>query len=407
MIGCLQVNVVRARLELLGAEISPDLLDLLGSTMNSQHEISVAMLREIDCVFALDEKCKLLDVTPCPLSKEVPYLDSGTRLAANSSHREDESRSHVHHYFSDILILIDMLSVPSLTIEASGAFERGVAHGYIDNQVVALVLEKHAERFSANSAAREKNAESLFSEEFFTSVLALAETLSLSINSQVHNFVKMFYVTLFEVFSGESYHTRMLRGQVDLATSPVENSLEMNLDVLIFLVHREHGFARPVLKMVGDAAKHDNADHSAIRHRLRCLEEKIIHIGEEKRAELSNISSEKATLLERLTETEAALLHYKVFDPLSAYLPCQMPPHAPGFGEHMRFNVLYKIGSLKWSLKGTALLVKRQNSVHIYKILRLNLNSCAPSIRIMLQSTAWRKGITKIIFIMWKHSCHI
>ncbi|KAJ6992560.1 uncharacterized protein [Populus alba] len=305
------VNVVRARLELLGAEISLDLLDLLGTTMNSQHEIAEAMLREIDCVFALDEKCILLDVTPCPLSKEMPYLDSGTRHAANSSHREDESRSHVHHYFSDIFILIDMLSIPSLTIEASGAFERGVAHGYIDNQVVALVLEKHAERFSANSTAREKNAESLFSEEFFTSVLALAETLSLSINSRVHNFVQMFYVTLFEVFSGESYHTRMLRGLVDLATSPVDNSLEMNLDVLIFLVHREHGFARPVLKMVGDAAKHDNTDHSAIRHRLCCLEEKIIHIGEEKRAELSNISSEKATLLERLTETEAALLHYK------------------------------------------------------------------------------------------------
>ncbi|XP_061964039.1 uncharacterized protein LOC133688545 isoform X2 [Populus nigra] len=306
-----QVNVVRARLELLGAEISPDLLDLLGSTMNSQHEIAEAMLREIDSFFALDEKCKLLDVTPCPLSKEVPYLDSGARLAANSSRREDESCSHVHHHFSDIFILIDMLSIPSLTIEASGVFERGVAHGYIDNQVVALVLEKHAQRFSANSTAREKNAESLFSEEFFTPVLALAETLSLSINSRVHNFVKMFYVTLFKVFSGESYHTRMLRGLVDLATSPVENSLEMNLDMLIFLVHWEHGFARPVLKMMGDAAKHDNADHSAIRHRLRCLEEKIIQIGEEKRAELSNMSSEKATLLERLTETEAALLHYK------------------------------------------------------------------------------------------------
>ncbi|CAK7345376.1 unnamed protein product [Dovyalis caffra] len=303
------VKVVRARLELLKAEISPDLLDLVSSTMNSQHKIAEVMLREIDSVFALAEKCKLLDATLCPLSKEVAYLGSGT--GTNSSHMEDEPRCHVHHYFSDIFILIDMLAIPSLTIEASRAFERGVAHGYIDNQVVALVLEKHAQRFSVNSIARKKRAESLLSEEFFTSVLALAEILSLSINSQVHEFVKMFYVTLFRVFSDECCRTKMLRWLVDHATSPVENSSKMNLDMLVFLVHREHGFARPVLKMMGDAVKHANADHSAIRHRLCGMEEKIIHIQEEKQTELSNMSSEKATLLERLTETEAALLQYK------------------------------------------------------------------------------------------------
>lgn len=314
----LQVKVAHASLGRLGDGLSPDVLDVLSSTMHSSHKIAKAMLREIDDVFALDQKSKLLVASQCPQTEKD--TDSGIRIETNSRRLKDEALSHARHNFFGISILIDMLAISSLTAEASQAFERGVAHGFIDNHVVALVLEKYAQRISANStsmtenyqhegtARKRRSAESLFPEEFFTLVLGLAKTLSLSSNSRVHDFVKMFYVTLFRVFASESYHRRMLRGLTDHAISSVDESSEIILDVLVFLVNREDGFAGPVLEMMRDAAKHANTGCSAVRLHL----EENARIREEKETELSNVTRENATLSERLTKCEATLLLYKV-----------------------------------------------------------------------------------------------
>ncbi|KAF8407158.1 hypothetical protein HHK36_006284 [Tetracentron sinense] len=302
------VRSVRARLNSLGAEVSSCVLDVLSKTVNNCADIAEAMLRDIDSDCELGENCI---TTPCGLL----YSENG--LTAERLHVVNEQIIHADCHFSDIYILIEMLSIPCLTVEASQVFERIVAQGSIVDESVAMVLERrHAQRLSVDSRSvaetyqhRDKGKANELSvqEDDFTSILGLAETLALSRDPRVQGFVRILYTLLLKLYADERYHGKMLKGLVDRATSTTENcrEVDIDLDILVFLVHEEQGIARPVLSMMREVADLANVDRAALWHQLCATEDENICAREERQAELSNVVRENTTLLQRLSESEA------------------------------------------------------------------------------------------------------
>ncbi|EEF30431.1 hypothetical protein RCOM_0272080 [Ricinus communis] len=159
------VRAVHARLESLGAEVSSYVFDLLSKTVNSRREIEESMLREIGSVLALDGNCLTNS------SELFPDQEKGT--ATNCL--VDGPLKDANHHFSDIFLLINVLAIPSLAGEASQVFERGIAHGFIEDHSVAIILEKYAQRFSVSLepssyqhqvSEKEKKEESFVLKEF-------------------------------------------------------------------------------------------------------------------------------------------------------------------------------------------------------------------------------------------------
>ncbi|WJX41741.1 hypothetical protein P8452_29053 [Trifolium repens] len=304
------VRAVRVRLKNLGLDVSPFVLDFLSKTINSWGDVAETILRDIDCDEDYGESCTAL---PCGI-----FLFGEHSAAATGLHMIDEQAFRASRHFSDIYILLEMLSIPCLAVEASQTFERAVVRGAIGAQSVALVLESllsqrlnnnaRTENFQHLDGATEEDAcEQLVQRDDFTSILGLAETLALSRDLCVQEFVKLLYVIIFRWYANESYRGRMLKRLVDRATSTTDNGrgVDFDLDILVTLVCEEQEYIRPVLSMIRGVAELANVDRAALWHQLCASENEIICVREECKTEISNMAKEKATLSQKLSESEA------------------------------------------------------------------------------------------------------
>ncbi|XP_027080715.1 uncharacterized protein [Coffea arabica] len=306
------VRAVRVRLKNLGTEVSPCVLDYLSRTVNSCADIAEAIMRDIDCSDDLDD---------------ISAMPSGMFLVGESAtsermHAVNQQAIRANYYFSDIYILIEMLSIPCLAVEASQTFERAVARGAIVAQSMAMVLERRLSR-RLNSASQyvaenfghsditvegETIEQLRAQQDDFTSVIGLAETLALSKDPCIKEFVKMLYTILFKWYTDEPYRLRMLKRLVDRATSSTEGSREIDLDleILVILVCEEQEIVRPVLSMMREVAELANVDRAALWHQLCATDDEILRLREEKKAELASVAKEKAHMSQKLSESEAA-----------------------------------------------------------------------------------------------------
>ncbi|XP_028779266.1 uncharacterized protein LOC114735713 [Neltuma alba] len=313
------VRSVRVRLKILGFEVSPHVLDFLSKTINSWGDVAETILRDIDCDDDYGDSCSGM---PCG---HFLFNEHGT--APTGLHVVDERAFQANRHFSDIYMLIEMLSIPCLAVEASQTFERAVARGAIGAQSVALVLERRLSQRLNNSARcgaeNFKHSDSVadgdgneqlgVQRDDFASVLSLAETLALSSDPCVKEFVKLLYTILFRWHANESHRGRMLKRLVDRATSPTDSGHEVDfdLDILVTLVCEEQEITRPVLSMMREVAELANVDRAALWHQLCASEDEIIRIRGEGKAEISNLAGEKANVSQKLSESEAIINRLK------------------------------------------------------------------------------------------------
>lgn len=304
--------------------MSPCVLNFLSKTVNSWGDVAETILRDIDCDDDFGENCPTMR---CGLFLFGEYGPTFEGL-----HLVDEQAFRAGRHFSDIYILIEMLSIPCLAVEASQTFERAVARGAIVAQSVAMVLERRlAQRLNLNASfvaenyqhtdtvvEGEANEQLTIQRDDFTSVLGLAETLALSRDPCVKEFVKILYTILFKWYADESYRGRMLKQLVDRAISTTDNSREvdLDLDILVTLVFEEQEIIRPILSMMQEVAELANVNRAALWHQLCASEDEIIRMREERKIEISNMVREKAVISQKLSESEANNNHLKVFDVL-------------------------------------------------------------------------------------------
>ncbi|XP_031377556.1 uncharacterized protein LOC116192981 isoform X2 [Punica granatum] len=306
------VRSVRARLKDLGAEVSTCVLDFLSKTVNSWGDVAETILRDIDS-----------DEDICNTWPTLPYglflFGDNNGTGGGRLHVGNDQAFCNSRYFSDIYILIEMLSIPCLAVEASQTFERAVARGALMAQSVAMVLERRlTHRINVNARIigeyiQLMEAEVEACEQFraqrddFTTILGLAETLALSKDPCVIGFVKVLYTILFKWFPDESYRGRILKRLVDRAstTSDGTHEAEVDVDILVILVMEEQEYIRPVLGMVREVAELANADRAALWHQLCTSEEEIIRLHDERKAEISSLVKEKAAVSQKLSEAEA------------------------------------------------------------------------------------------------------
>ncbi|KAI4379757.1 hypothetical protein MLD38_006011 [Melastoma candidum] len=303
------VRSVRCRLKDLAAHVSSYVLDFLRKAVNSWGDLAETILRDIDSDQDYGDTCTAL---PCGLS-----LFGNNRQTVNAV--DDQAFGSSRH-FSDIYLVIEMLSIPCLAVEASQTFERAVTRGAFIAQVVAYVLERRlSQRMSLDARHVGENIEIVDSEgespdqlriepDDFTSLLGLAETLTLSSDLRVQGFVKVLYAILFKWYPDESYRGRMLKRLVDRATStsdgPRENDL--NLDILVLLVSENQDYIRPILCLIREVTELANVHRSALWHQLCAIEEDITRLKEERINETSNLIREKTCISQKLNEAEAA-----------------------------------------------------------------------------------------------------
>lgn len=301
-------------------DVSACVLDFLSKTVNSWGDVAETTLRDIDCDDDFGDNCSTL---PCGL-----FLLGENGATSERLHMMDDQAFSASRHFSDIYILIEMLSIPCLAVEASQTFERAVARGAIVAQSVAVALERRlAQRLNLTARFVDENfrhadalVEGEVSEQLrahrddFTSVLGLAETLALSRDLRVRGFVKMLYTILFKWYADESYRGRMLKRLVDRATSTTDSSreLDLDLDILVILACDEQEIIRPVLTMMREVAELANVDRAALWHQLCASEDEIIRLRDDRKAEISNMVREKAILSQKLSESEAANNRLKV-----------------------------------------------------------------------------------------------
>nr|XP_043605929.1 uncharacterized protein LOC122578111 isoform X2 [Erigeron canadensis] len=235
------VRSVRTRLKFLGDEVSACVLDYLSRTVASCTDVAEAILKDIDND---DDYREIGPLMPCGI-----FLFGENGATSDRLHMDPQNFCASTANFSDVYILLEMLSIPCLAAEASQTFEKAVAHGGIIPQSVAMVLERRlARRFNltsqfaaGNFQHEEVGVEGETIEQLrihrddFTSVLGLAETLGLSRDSCVREFVKMLYTILFKWYADGPYRLRILKRLVDRATSTTDTSREVDLDLEILL----------------------------------------------------------------------------------------------------------------------------------------------------------------------------
>ncbi|KAI9106664.1 hypothetical protein K1719_022192 [Acacia pycnantha] len=313
------VRSVRVRLKILGLEVSPHVLDFLSKTINSWGDVAETILRDIDCDDDYGDSCLGM---PC---EDFLFDEHGT--APTGLHVADEQAFQVSRHFSDIYMLIEMLSIPCLAVEASQTFERAVARGAIGARSVALVLERRLSQRLNNSARcgaesfehsdsvadGDVNEQLGVQRDDFASVLSLAERLAVSRDPCVKEFVKLLYTILFTWHANESYRGRMLKRLVDRATRTADNGhdVDLDLDIMVTLVCEEQEIIRPVLNMMREVAELANVDRADLWHQLCASQAEIIRIREEGKAEISNLAGEKANMSQKLSESETTINHLK------------------------------------------------------------------------------------------------
>lgn len=246
--------------------------------------------------------------------------------AAEQFHVAAEQVAAACWRIADVDILVEMLSVPCLTLEAQHVFERAIARGAFGEQSIVMVLERRrAQRLALDSrccTASTQNQEvivagaanqSFFEEDDdFAAVLGLAESLAVSRDTRVRDFVSTLYAVMFKVYGDEGYHDRMLRGLVERATSSTNNchEIDLGMNVLTFLI-QEEGTARPVLSMMREVAELANVDRGTLWQQLCANEDEIMRVREDRQNEVATLTREKALLSQRLGEFEAATLRLK------------------------------------------------------------------------------------------------
>lgn len=307
----------------MGEDISPYVLEFLCKTVNSWGDVAETILRDIDSDDDFGDDCSSMPSGIFLFGEHGPTSDR--------VHLGDEQAFCATCHFSDIYILIEMLSIPCLAVEASQTFERAVSRGAIVAHSVAMVLKRRlSQRLNLNAryllAEKLAHAEAVVEGEAdeslrvqpddFTSVLGLAETLALSRDPSVKGFVKMLYTMLFKWYADESYRGRIMKRLVDRATSAADNTreIDLDLDILVTLACEEQDIIRPVLSMMREVAELANVDRAALWHQLCASEDEIIRMREERKAEIANMVKEKAILSQKLSESEASNNRLKVLD---------------------------------------------------------------------------------------------
>lgn len=309
----LQVRSVRVRLKSLGKEVSPYVLDYLSRTVASCADIAESILRDID---SDDDFGDDISPTHCGLFIFGECSPNSERLHSGESHA-----FHGSSRFTDVYILVEMLSIPCLTLEAAQVFERAVARGAFGPESVAAALERWFTRAlnfnpqyvgetfqQANAVVEGEAIEQMRAErDDFNSILGLAETLALSADSRVKGFVKILYTMLFKRYADEPQRLRLLKRIVDRATTTADASRDADLDmeILVILVREEQETVRPVLNMIREVVELANVDRAALWHQLCASEDEILRAREERKAEIASTSKEKSVLSQRLTESEA------------------------------------------------------------------------------------------------------
>ncbi|XP_021769368.1 uncharacterized protein LOC110733609 [Chenopodium quinoa] len=308
------VRSLRVRFKQLGPDVSPCVLDFLTRTVHSWADVSEAILRDIDS----DDDC---GVNCSSLPNGVFFFGENGPPSEILTVMNERSFCGSHH-FSDIYLLIEMLSIPCLAVDASQTFEKAVFRGAIMAPSVAMVLERrHSQRSGYNArylaealqhteavVEGEVDEQLIATQDDFTTLLGLAETLALSADSRVKGFVKLLYTILFKWYADDSYRGRMLKRLVERATCSADTARELDLDmeVLVLLVCEEQEIIRPVLSMMREVAELANVDRAALWHQLCSSEDEIVRLQEEWKSEKTNLINEKAMILQKLNDSEAA-----------------------------------------------------------------------------------------------------
>lgn len=308
------VRSIRVRLKQLGPEVSPCVLDFLSRNVHSWADVSEAILRDIDS----DDDC---GVNCSPVPNGVFFFGENGPPSEIINSVNEHSICGSHH-FSDIYLLIEMLSIPYLAVDASHTFERAVSRGAIMAPSLAMVLERrHSQRAAYNARFHAEGlqhsdtvVEGEVSDQLrathddFTTLLGLSETLGLSRDPRVKGFVKLLYTILFKWYADDSYRGRILKRLVDRATSSTDSTREVDFDmeVLVLLVCEEQEIIRPVLSMMREIAELANMDRAALWHQLCSSEDEIIKIREEQKAEVSVLVREKSLISQKLNDSETA-----------------------------------------------------------------------------------------------------
>jgi hypothetical protein len=317
--SCFQkAKAVRWRLKDLGTEVPHCVLDLSSKTIQSQPVVAQAMLKDIDSECEPDSDCQSSSWSNC----------TKDGLSSEEVYSWQEQAVHGRHHVSDVFILIEMLSTPRLFVEVAQIFERALLRGAFGLQLVAMVLERrHSHRSNLKSGSvvnDSQNKQVLLNGQFessavqeadFTSVLALGEVLSLSTETKVQDFVRMLYATMFNLYAEDHYRYRILKGLVERATNTSGNcrAVDIDMDVLVFLIKEDYGIGRPVLNMMCEVIEVAQADRANLWHQICATEDENIHLREEMEMEQTNFTKEKAALSQRLTESEATVAHLRVF----------------------------------------------------------------------------------------------
>ncbi|KAM0862356.1 hypothetical protein ACQ4PT_045307 [Festuca glaucescens] len=310
------VKAVRWRLKRLGTEVPSCVLDFLSKTVHSWPDVAEALLKDIGSDPEPDSSCLSSPCSTC----------TKDGLSTEGMPSWQEQAVHGSNHLSDVFVLIEMLSIPGSFVEVAQVLERALLQGAFGLQLVAMVLERrHSHRLSSKSGAvvydlQDKQAlsggqfeSSPIQEGDFPSVLALGEVLSLSSETRVQDFVRMLYAIMFKIYAEDHYRYRILKGLVDRATNTSDNcrEVDIDMDVLVFLVKEDFGIARPVLSMMREAAEVAQADRANLWHQICATEDENIRLHEEMDMEQTKFTNERAVLAQRLTESEATTGHLR------------------------------------------------------------------------------------------------
>ena len=309
----------------MGPDVSPCVLDFLNRTVHNWADVSEVILRDIDSDDGGGLNCSAVPKGVFFFGENCP---SSEFLNAVNEHSFCGS-----HHFSDIYLLIEMLSIPCLAVDASQTFERAVSRGAITAPSLAMVLQRRHTQRAGHTARLHveglQHADTIAeggvhdqlraAQDDFSALLSLAETLALSRDACVKDFVKLLYTILFKWYADDSCRGRMLKRLVDRATSSTDSvhEVDFEMEVLILLVCEDQEIVRPVLSMFREVAELANVGRAALRHQLCSSEDEIVRIREDRKAEVSNLVKEKALISQKLTDSESANIRLKVLANLS------------------------------------------------------------------------------------------
>ncbi|XP_052487922.1 uncharacterized protein LOC128031939 [Gossypium raimondii] len=269
----LAVSIVRQKLQHLGADVSPFVLDRLAKSLNSSDDLAVTMLQKIDSVFSVDQE----------------------RLSSGEHGPATESLNAGGHHFSDIFMLLKMLAIPSIANQTMRAFEKGIANGFITHHLAEM------EKWGSS-----------YTERAFILVFGIADKLLQSRRPPVLEFLRKFYSILFKLSNDENYQKKMLRKLVDHAMSAANNCFETSLDVLVFLVHKECKVAELVVSMARDDFQLANSNLSALQSKLDTRNDEYRRVEEDLKTDLERRKIEESIFLQCLREAEVTSLHHMV-----------------------------------------------------------------------------------------------